>query len=345
MRRLPLGLLMPLAVAAIATPPAHANSVASVAVSPRSEVYFSDYVRNRIWRLDTSGRLTVVLTGRHTHHLVLGPDSSLFGEHVPMDPADPLRASLWKLMPGGGLIEIVRNEKGTKGTPYEGTVFAIDAEGQIYFLHECQLVRLELDGSLAPLAGRSCGNAWWVDDALRYGHLHGSLAWAPDASLYFSDARTVRRIALDGSVRTVDGAEAELFAPARPEEMVFRRVLGLAVDVRGTVYVADDSNRLLKLAPNGQVTLLANSSWFWKPAGLGAAGNDIYLLEERRLSPRLVADLFGSPRLRRITVDGEQTLTTVGWAGGELGFALLGALLAASAVMFLLHRRLRWRRT
>src|SRR5437667_12502025 len=57
---------------------ASANSVASVVVAPDGRVYFSDYISNRIWEVSARGVLRVVIEGKHTHHLALGQDGSLY---------------------------------------------------------------------------------------------------------------------------------------------------------------------------------------------------------------------------------------------------------------------------
>jgi hypothetical protein len=290
-----------------------ANSVASIAVDPSGRVYFSDDLRNRIWQVDSRGVRTLLMDGKHTHHLVLGPDRALYGEYVPMNPADPLRAGLWRREPGGTLTEILHTYRNEAGGIYEGSVFTLDREANLYFFHACQILRRAPDGHVVPWAGRNCSHLAWDDAALRYGHLHGSLAWAPDGSLLVSDARTVRRVARDGSVRTLSGSLVELFAPPQAGELGFERVMGLGVNSRGGLIVADRGCRcVLRLSADGHSRTLFRAGWSWTPAGLAVCGDEVLLLEERLALPRFLAAWLGTPKLIRIHADGTaETLGTV----------------------------------
>jgi hypothetical protein len=174
-----------------------ANSVASIAVDRSGRVFFSDYLRNRIWTIDSEGHRTILLAEKHTHHLALDAEGNLYGEHM-LAREDDHRASLWRRSPDGTLVNLIEmNPAPHAQTPdpeYRATVFVVNPAGDLYFVRDCQVIRRSPSGSTSVWAGRSCAGKWLADDVLRYGPLHGSLAWGPDGSLYFSDARTVRRI-------------------------------------------------------------------------------------------------------------------------------------------------------
>ena len=281
---------------------AHANSIASIAVSDE-KIFFSDYVRNRIWSLDAEGQLSVALPRIHTHHLVADQQGSLWGEHVTPDGGT---VSLWKLEPGKGIRQVLPPVKRGETEGYEGTVFTVDANGEVLFLRECQIIRLSPGGKATVWAGKKCGERGWKEEALRYGHLCGSLVWGPRGELYFSDARTIRRIAPDGSVRTLDGRPAELFGAPAPGELTFERVMGVAVDAAGALYAADRKTRSVrKIAANGRAKTFARLGPLWTPTGLATAESSVYVLVEPRHLPAASGAVIGSPRLLRISRDGK----------------------------------------
>ena len=62
-------------------------------------IYFTDTLHNRIWRLDSDGRLTSLTQGMHLDFLIVGDDGNLYlvDDHA------------WRLTPQGGLTEVVRS--------------------------------------------------------------------------------------------------------------------------------------------------------------------------------------------------------------------------------------------
>jgi hypothetical protein len=287
---------------------AAANSVASVVVSRDGRVFFSDYIRNRIWEFTPGGGLRLRVRGKHTHHLDLNEDGILYGEHVPPDRRWP---SLWRMTPDG----IVSNAAPAAGAgpdgPYPGTVFLAGRDGSFEYLKECRIVRLTPDGRETPVAGNPCPERAWKEEALRYGHLHGSLVRGRDGAVWFTDARTVRRVGADGSVRTLAGRSVDLFAEPQSDERHFDRVMGLAIDLHGNLVVADrKTRRIIRIAPGGDETVVATLGFLASPIGLGISGEDLYVVAESRLPvPAFLAGLAGNPRLIRISPAGR--ITTV----------------------------------
>lgn len=278
---------------------AGANSIASIVVRADGEILFSDYRGNRIWGLSRDGVARVVLADLHTHHLALGPNGNVWGEHVTPDGGT---ASLWRLDREGRQREVLPPRRRPDAGAHEGTVFTFVGD-ELVFLRGCQIVRGPVSGDLDVWAGHPCGRTAWDDERVRYGHLHGSLASGPEGALYFSDSRTIRRISKEGAISTLDGRSTDLFAAPLAGEPVFDRVMGLAVDGSGRLYAAERRDRTVReiTAAGQRVVMRLPSSW--TPIGLALANGSVYVLAEPRFPPMLV--LMDSERLLRSSRAGE----------------------------------------
>lgn len=290
---------------------ATANSVASIVVADNGDVYFSDYVRDKIWKVGASGNLSVAISNLHSYHLVRDAAGTIYGEHRSARGGD---ASIWRLETDGKVDEAFRSVR-RGGTPsYRGTIFTVDPRGELIYLQDCQLVRLGADGGLAPVTRYRCPGQAWSEDALIYGHLHGSMAWGPDGTLYFSDGRTIRRVAANGAVTTLRGRPTTLFGDPEPGEEHFDQLMGLAVDAHGVVFAADRNRRsILRFGRDGKPTVVAKLGMFWSPIGMAVSGECVYVLVNLRFpTPGFLAGTFGNPSLQKISVDGKiQTIATV----------------------------------
>jgi len=84
---------------------------------------------------------------------------------------------------------------------------------------------------------------------------------------------------------------------------------GLAVDARGTVYVAASGCRcVIKIMPDGRVETTLKMQAPWTPTGVALAGDDIFILEYKVIDDAAHKYV---PRVRRLGHDGRvATLTT-----------------------------------
>jgi hypothetical protein len=290
--------------------PAAANSIATIVVAGNGDVYFSDYVRDKIWKVTPDGALTVALANRHSSHLFLDARGTLYGEDRPSRGGQPI---IWRLASDGQSQEAFRPVRFGRATNYRGTVFTIDPDGNLLFVHDCQIVRLAPDGGLVPITPRPCHETAWRDGRLIYGHLHGSLAWGPDATLYFSDGRTIRRVR-GGAVTTLSGRPTSLFSDPQPGEHRFDSLTGLFVDARGNVFAADRASRsILRFGTDGKSSVVARLGLFWSPISLAQSGRDLYVLVNLRFpTPGFLAGVFGNPTLQKLSPDGRlETISSV----------------------------------
>jgi hypothetical protein len=131
------------------------------------------------------------------------------------------------------------------------------------------------------------------------------VAGAADGVIYVSDSHRIRRVSPDGHVITIAGGDAG-FADGIGDAARFSTPSGLALDVNGTLYVADTGNNAIRrVTPDGRVSTVAGR----REAGYrdGAASEarfngpvGIALHPSGRL---IVADTYND-RIRAIDPDG-----------------------------------------
>ena len=84
--------LAPALLAMLAAAPLHAQTSWGVVATPSREIVFCDPQRDNVWRLDTTGRLSVLVPGTHCRTVVLAADGFVYGESV-NDSTDSIDAN------------------------------------------------------------------------------------------------------------------------------------------------------------------------------------------------------------------------------------------------------------
>ncbi len=310
------------------------SSVSGIAVDRAGEIYFSDWFANRILRIDPKGAPMVVAV-KHTHHLSLDRTDILFGEHATPDGSV---VSLWRIRPQQPVEDVLAPAQREQSS-YEGGAFVIDTDGSILTVKNCQLWRIS-GTNVSKIAGNDCGGAEWTHAELRFGHIHGTLALAPDGAIYFTDAKTVRRVTRDGLTATMDGSPVTLFAEPLPAEWKFDRALGLGVDSDGAIYVADSDRGVAKLLPGARLEWIYRSEPAWSPTGLAVRGGFVYIVENRPDYLKPFGAIIGSQRVRKLPMRGS-AITVFTLANQALRMALVICVIAAAGLLTFWKRRLR----
>ena len=201
----------------------------------------------------------------------------------------------------------------------DGTIYVTDA-GENNLIQ-----KFTPDGKITTIAAGVEGFGDGVEDKALFNTPSG-VALTPNGFLIIADTgnNRIRELTPAGQVGTVagDGTAGYVDGPANKAQ--FNGPIGVAVDARGNIYVADSYNdRIRLITPDGQVSTLAgkgtpgyadgdrNTALFDTPCGVVVA-NDGSLI---------VADT-GNDRLRRIDTQGNVTTLPVSDLSSPIGLAL-----------------------
>ena len=205
---------------------------------------------------------------------------------------------------------------------------AVGDDGSIYMTDAGEHNRIQKiapDGKITRIAGGPEGSGDGVFDKALFNSPSG-LAILPGGDLIVADTgnNCIRRVAVRGETSTVagDGKPGYADGPARAAQ--FNGPIGVAVDTRGNIYVADSYNdRIRMITPEGQVSTVAgkgspgyadgdrSTALFDTPSGIVVA-NDNSLI---------VADT-GNDRLRRISAEGNVTTLPATDLSSPVGVAI-----------------------
>lgn len=205
---------------------------------------------------------------------------------------------------------------------------AVSADGSVYVADagdNNRIRKLSREGPVTTVAGSVEGFADGVGANAKFNTPSG-LAIDSSGSLYVADTgnNRIRKVTPEGSVSTVAGDGTSGYQDGPAASARFAGPLGVTVNARGEIYVADTYNdRIRKISPDGQVSTIAGAgrTGFLDGAS-GSAQFDtpssIATLPDQSL---LVADT-GNNCIRKISPDGQVTTLSLTFAaqggGAEL---------------------------
>ncbi len=165
---------------------------------------------------------------------------------------------------------------------------ALGTDGTLYLADTGNhaIRRITPDGEVTTLAGD--GTPGYVDGPARQARFNGpiGIAVASDGRILIADTYNdrIRVIDAGGTVTTLAGSGQPGADDGVAEGASFDTPSGIAVDARGTVYVADTGNGVVRIVdPQGQVTTpgWARGDGFARPLGVAiGSGDDIYVADE-----------------------------------------------------------------
>ena len=203
---------------------------------------------------------------------------------------------------------------------------AVAADGSVYFTgSQNRIQKLAPDGNITDIAGGVEGYGDGVKGKAQF-NSPSAIALAPNGDIIVADTANnrIRWVPPVGETSTVAGDGTAGYADGPADRAQFNGPIGVAVDARGNIYVADSYNdRIRLITPDRQVSTVAgkgtpgfadgdrNTALFDTPSGIVVASDNSLI----------VADT-GNDRLRKITPDGNVTTLPVTDLSSPIGLAL-----------------------
>src|ERR1044071_8115683 len=135
----------------------------------------------------------------------------------------------------------------------DGTVYVADAG------ESNRIRKMVPDGTVTTLAGGAEGFADGVGTAASFNTPSG-LALANDGNLFLAETgnNRIRKVTPEGQVSTVAGDGTAGYVDGPASQARFNVPMGIAVDARGNIYVADTYNdRIRMITPDSLVSTIA----------------------------------------------------------------------------------------
>jgi hypothetical protein len=308
-----------MAFMAVGAATAMAHPPWGIVVSSTGIVYFTDL--ETVWKIDRDGKKSVFragVGGRHVHELAIDDQDNLYGPvEVYVASTEKYLIGVWRMTPDGKETQLQH----PIDIVMSGVSIWRDRAGNMYSVDQNNhkkertlLLRRTPSGIVSTLAGGAYGHKDGKGTAARFGSV-SAMTIAPDGSIYLTDALSVRRVSLDGTVTTVATNLAARTSEDKPTLFggVDASIMGLAVGYDGQVYVADAGNRrLLKISKDGRAGVVYRLDPPYFPTGVFATrGGDVYVLEFSYTPPGTT----NNPRVRKISSDGENKLITSAGTG------------------------------
>ncbi|HKG47000.1 MAG TPA: hypothetical protein VKB02_09745 [Pyrinomonadaceae bacterium] len=205
---------------------------------------------------------------------------------------------------------------------------AAGIDGSIYITDagdHNRIQKIDPDGNVSRIAGGVEGYGDGVEDKALFNTPSG-LAVLPNGDLVVADTTNnrIRQIPLRGETSTIAGDGTAGYADGPAKTAKFNGPIGVAVDARGNIYVADSYNdRIRLISQDGQVSTVTgqgtpgyadgdrNTALFDTPSGVVVAPDGSVI----------VADT-GNDRLRRISPEGNVTTLPVTELSSPIGLAV-----------------------
>jgi sugar lactone lactonase YvrE len=257
-----------------------------IVVDRLGQIYFVDMVSG-IWKIDARGALSHI-PGPGFHWMTLDADDRFRSASLPSGS-------------GGEVLRIGTNPTVILASSYP---VAMGHDGNLYFpSHDSgepvRLLKMLPSGKTSAFATLP---ATVAGTPIR--DLNG-LVVGPDGSLYYTESNAIRRVSRSGQVSTL----AQNVSPTNcgsvpglgPADRPLLR--GLDIDSSGMAYVAATGcGSVLRVTPDGRVSVLFQVEGPWSPTGIAVHGHDVYVLEFLGVASDNRREMV--PRIRKISPDG-----------------------------------------
>jgi sugar lactone lactonase YvrE len=284
--------------------PADAHPASGLVVDAKGQIFFV-YSGHGVMQIQPDGGLSCIYPSRGGHWLCLDPE----GSFSRTQPRYFRRISAGGTSPaiifadGGAPIAVCRD-----GNLYYGSGVENPAESKPGGL---TVARLTPDSKIAQFTPDLAKTFARINEGVT------GLAPSADGSLYVASTSGVFKVAMTGNVTTVVHPVVVPDCDEDPPDHDASRhtpfLRGIAVDSDGTIYApATSCHRVLKITPDGRVSVLLKSERPWSPTAVAVHGNDLFVLEYTNATGGPNEGEGWLPRVRKLDRDGKvTTLVTV----------------------------------
>jgi len=250
------------------------SNPSSVAVDAQGTIYVADANSNKIRKISTEGQVSTFA--------------------------------------GSGLAGFA-DGTGNAASFYSPRGIAVDAKGNVFVAdtYNNRIRKISKDGVVTTLAGSGLvGNTLGTGTAASFYNPAG-LAVDTSGNVYVADKRNNRICMINpvGVVTTIAGSGIAGSIDGKGLNATFYQPSGVAVDARGTIYVADYSNhKIRKITPDTVVSTLAGNSYSGQTDGTGSNASFYYPigLTVDSIGNLYVAE-YGYGKIRKVTSAGVVT--------------------------------------
>ncbi len=261
-----------------------------------------------LWRWSEEGGLVLVYRSPHGSsnlHIEHGLDGYIYcaeRRYLGDRPAqsgdqpgdrDVYVTQLGRLEHDGNITWLMGPEQGRR--PFGRAAFLVDRNGNVLYsdAHNRLMMRYS-EGRIEPL---EVGTTF--DDI----HL---MAWGPDGDIYVLDGPSIKLIASDGSVSTLDlrhdSTQADFRVGGGTDGTI---IFDMIVDPKRQIFLADwGRQQVLQIGPGGGVSMIFNEQGDFGPEGLAFRDGGLVVFESLRPS----ANRGILPRLTALGRDGKASV-------------------------------------
>ncbi len=293
---------------------AHGHPGDGIDQDSEGNIYITDVYHKAVWKINPNRRVTEVLKDHWSHGLCVDELDRIWVEVE----VNNTHYSIVRIETDLSVTPVVGPIQ--RGQDLYGVTILADAENNLYFPHSYPpnlygigIRKRTPEGIVSLIAG---GNARGHRDGIGPDALFTgiqSMRFGPENWIYLVDQNTIRRVSMDGEVKTLYHGITD----SRPKHQPFdngnpsvsNRVYGLDIEPdTGDVLVAYHGNRsVLRFSDAGR-QVLYQSKKPWSPVGVMVLKNDI-LIKETGLEPG--SDQTG-PRVIRYSPNGAiETIVTI----------------------------------
>ena len=269
------------------------NTPLGVAVDATGNVYVADWLNQLIRKISPAGVVSTLagsgVLGATNGIGTAASFNSPYGVAVDATGnvyvADAVNGLIRKISPAGVVgtlagssVQGATNGTGTAASFFHPWGVAVDATGNVYVADNGNnLIRkISPAGVVSTLAGSGVqGNINGMGTAASFSSPQG-VAVDAAGNVYVGDqgSNLIRKISPTGAVSTLAGSGMSGNTNGTGTAASFNNPTGVAVDATGNVYVADQTNELIrKISPAGAVSTLAGSGVSGNSNGTGTAAS------------------------------------------------------------------------